>query len=270
MVRPIFTLLLLFSFFALAAQKADGLRLLRSYPAPVADAALDNLGNLYLVSESGQVKKYGPDGDSISVFNGVRRNGKLHTLDVSNPMRPLLFYKDFGQVVLLDRFLAVQGTLELRRQQIQQPLAAAMSFDNKVWVFDGMSNKLKKLDEQGNLLQETPDLRQVFAGGVQPQQIFDQGGWVYLFDPAEGLFVFDYFGTFKRKIPVAGWRNLVVTDTHVLGLADGKLQTYNLSTLMQATAELPEALRQCNSIKMGNQRLIALCPDGVKLFNQAP
>lgn len=252
------------------AQNSGGLRLLRSYPAPVSDAALDHLGNLYLVSESGQVKKYGPEGDSISVYNSVRRNGKLHTLDVSNPLRPLLFYHDYGQVVLLDRLLSVQATLDLRRQGITQPLAAATSFDNKVWVFDGVTNQLKKLDEAGNMLLATPDLRQVFAGGVQPQHIIDHNGWVYLADSAQGLFAFDYFGSFKRKIPVAGWRHLQITDNAVLGIAAGGLQAYNLSTLMQTAQPLPQALQSCTPIRWSGQKWLAICAGGVSLFGPMP
>ncbi|RPD48174.1 hypothetical protein [Paracnuella aquatica] len=270
MVRVFFTIGLLLALQAAAAQSGSGLRLLRSYPAPVADATLDNLGNLYLVSENGQVKKYGPGGDSISVYNSVQRNGKLQTLDVSNPLRPLLFYRDYGQVVLLDRLLAVQATLDLRRQGITQPLAAAMSFDNKVWVFDGVTNQLKKLDDAGKVLLETPDLRQVFAGGVQPQQIIDHNGWVYLADSAQGLFAFDYFGSFKRKIPVAGWRHLQVTDSVVLGISEGGFHTYNLATLMQATQPLPPILQDCAPIRWSEKGWLAICGGVVKLFSATP
>lgn len=251
---------------ALAQSPAAGLRLERSIAGPVADAALDNLGNLYLLSAGGQLKKFVANGDSMAVFNQVRRNGPLHTLDVSNPLRPLLFYRDFGQVVLLDRFLAPQLTLDLRRIGILQPTAVGQSFDNKIWVFDAVANKLKKVDEQGNLLLETPDLRAVFPEGLHPQRIFDQNGWVYLSDPAEGLFVFDYYGTFKRKIPVPGWRNLLITDQTVLGFADGAVHTYSLSTLMQGQQAIPTHVQGCSDMRMGNKQLLALCPEGVRLY----
>jgi hypothetical protein len=178
-----------------------------------------------------------------------------------------LFYKDFAQVVLLDRFLSVQLTLDLRRLGILQPSAVGQSFDNKIWLFDGLTNKLKKIDEQGTLLQETPDLRVVFAGGVQPTQIFDQSGWVYLYDPAQGLFAFDYYGTFKRKIPITGWRNLVVTDKAVIGFSDDNWQTYSMANLMQVQQPLPALLKGCKEVKMGNRKIVALCTEGARLFS---
>lgn len=259
-------LILLFSSFA-QAQKDSSFRLVGRYPVSAADAQIDNLGNLYLVSEEGQVKKLSPQGDSLAVFNGVRRFGKLTSIDVSNPLKVLLFYKDFAQVVVLDRFLAQQFTIDLRRQGIQQPVAAALSFDNKVWVFDAWSNQLKKLDDGGNLLLETPDLRAIFPGGLRPVEILDQNNWVYLHDTTNGLFVFDYYGNFKRKVPVAGWQSLIVTDQFVYGITAGFLNSYNLGNLMQANTPLPTAIQPCSWVQLTKERLVAFCPNGLSLFS---
>ncbi|MBD0332705.1 MAG: hypothetical protein ICV66_08615, partial [Chitinophagaceae bacterium] len=57
---------------------------------------VDNLGNLYVVTPTDQLKKFNSNGDSISVYNDVKRFGKLHSLDVSNPLKIILFYKDFS------------------------------------------------------------------------------------------------------------------------------------------------------------------------------
>jgi hypothetical protein len=251
----------------LFAQNA-AFRLLRSFPAQATYMRTDNLQNLYLVSSEGSIKKLGRDGDSIASYNSVRRYGSLFSIDVSNPLKVLLFYKDFAQVVVLDRFLAQQTALDLRRCGVQQPLAAALSFDAKIWVFDALSNKLKKMDENGKLLFETSDLRAVFPGGLQPQQIWDEDNWVYLYDSLQGLFVFDYYGNFKRKVPVAGWRNLVVSKQFIYGIKEGKLWRYNLSNLMQDEIALPASVASCSNIHFSPGRLVALCADEVRVLSQ--
>lgn len=63
---------------------------------------------------------------------------------------------------MLDRFLNVVNTIDLRKQNIFQAKAIGQSYDNKIWVYDEMENKLKKIDEDGKLLQETPDFRLIF------------------------------------------------------------------------------------------------------------
>lgn len=154
---------LLFGPYSNAQITDTGFALVRTYTGKVAGAALDKLDNLYIISSTGQVKKFGPKGDSVGVFNGIRNYGKLAAIDVSNPLKPLLFYKDFSGVVILDRFLANRLSLNLRQFNILQPSAIGLSYDNNIWVFDAFDNKLKKIDEAGNLLLQTDDFRQLFG-----------------------------------------------------------------------------------------------------------
>ena len=65
--------------------------LVGSYEGDIADAAIDNLDNLYIVSSTGQIKKYNAAGDSIGVYNQVKNFGRLFSIDVSNPLKLLLF-----------------------------------------------------------------------------------------------------------------------------------------------------------------------------------
>jgi len=39
-------------------------------------------------------------------------------LDVTNPLRVLLYYKDFSTIVILDRLLSNRSTIDLRKQDI--------------------------------------------------------------------------------------------------------------------------------------------------------
>lgn len=227
------------------AQQELSLRLLQQLPVgPAADVQSDVMGNFYLVAKDGRVKKLSPSGDSLAVFNQAR-NGSLFSMDLSNPLRPLLFYKNTGQVVVLDRNLAPQVALNLRTMGMQ-PLVAATSFDNNIWMFDARSGTIKKLDEKGTVLLETPDLRMALGVALQPVRIFDKDKWLYLYDPGQGLYQFDYFGNFKRKIPVTGLTDMLVANNHVYGIKDGALQRYSLATLVQDQQSLPDTLKGSN------------------------
>src|SRR5574339_119549 len=124
----------------------------------------DNLDNIYLLSSTDQLKKLDAKGDSVGVFNNIRRYGKVSRIDVSNPMRVLLFFKDFATVITLDRLMNMLSTIDLRKQNIFQVQTLCLSYDNKIWLFDEFENKLKKIDEDGKLLFETADFRQLFDG----------------------------------------------------------------------------------------------------------
>ena len=77
---------------------------------------VDNLDNIYLLSSTNQVKKLAANGDSVAIFNDVKKFGQASLIDVSNPLKVLVYYKDFATIVVLDRFLNVRNTIDLRKQ----------------------------------------------------------------------------------------------------------------------------------------------------------
>lgn len=266
MKKIIFILTLIIASKVSFAQTDTTFKLIKTFPGQIADAAIDNLDYVYLLTETDQLKKYNAAGDSVAVYNNVRRFGKVYSIDVSNPLKVLLYYKDFASIVVLDRLLAVRTTIDLRRKNMLQVTAMGQSYDNNIWVFDAFDNKLKKIDEEGNVLLETPDFRQALGQAITPQQIIDQNKQVYLYDPASGLYVFDRYGTFQRRIPVQGWSNISITDKFILGISNNALQAYNISSLIQSQQNLPGNFAPYYHYSISNNKVIALSKDGMHIY----
>jgi len=220
----------------------------KNYTGSVADFTVDNLGNMYLLYQNGQLKKLQPNGDSAAVFNNVRKYGKVYSVDVTNPLKVLLYYKDFETIVTLDRFLNVRSTLDLRQQNFQQVKAVGQSYDNNIWIFDEMESKLKRIADDGRLIDQSNDFRSVFDSMPSPETIIDQDKSVYLYDPLKGVYIFDYYGGFKSRIPFTGWTDFKVIN-HALVGRDGKflyrydegslqLQQYPLPAFMNAAVKI--------------------------------
>ncbi|WP_121353974.1 NHL repeat-containing protein [Flavisolibacter nicotianae] len=268
-MKSFFTFLFLVAATVSFAQKDSSFLLVRTYSGDIAAVAIDNLDNLYVVSSTGQLKKFNSRGDSVGVFNGLRAYGKLQTVDVTNPLRLLLFYKDFSTVVILDRLLASRASIDLRRHNVLQPAAVGLSYDNNIWVFDQYDNKLKKLDESGNLLLETPDFRQLFASSVTPQKIISDNGLVYLADSAQGLFVFDHYGTYKRTIPLKNGGDLDVWSGKVVRLSDGAVRVYNPDLFTEQARRLPPSFTPyLHSFTTGN-KLVTYSQDSLRIYRFA-
>jgi hypothetical protein len=238
----------------------------RTYKGDITAAALDNLDNLYIVSSTGQVKKIGPKGDSIGVFNGIRAAGRLFSIDVTNPLKPLLFYKDFSTVVVLDRFLAARVSIDLRRYNILQPSAIGLSYDNNIWVFDQYDNKLKKIDEAGTSLLETSDFRTVFNQSFAPSKIINDNNLLYLADSAKGIFVFDNYGTFQKKIPVTAWANIDIRNGMIVRLGQKEILVYNPTNFIDRSRKLPSAFTPyLHSFTTGN-KLVSFSQDSLAIY----
>ncbi|MBN8786019.1 MAG: hypothetical protein J0I84_02890 [Terrimonas sp.] len=236
-------------------------------PAPDAAAfTVDNLGNLYMLTSKGLLKKYNNRGDSLNVFNDVRRYGSVYAMDVTNPMKVLLYYRDFSTVVMLDRFLNRINIVDLRKAGIFQAKAVALSYDNNLWVFDEQSAKLKKIGDDSKLLSETVDLRQVLNAIPSPDKIIDRDGFVYLYDKDKGLYIFDYYGALKNELAITGLTGLQVINKTVLGRKDNKFVKYTLGTFDMQEVELPEMIKHAEDIRIMQLGIYVRNSGGIALF----
>jgi hypothetical protein len=252
---------------AVNAQTDTAFRAVRSIQRDIVAFTVDNLDNIYLLSSTNQILKLNERGDSVAIFNDVKKYGKATLVDVSNPLKVLVYYRDFATIVVLDRFLTIRNTIDLRRQNILQVRAIGQSYDNKIWVYDELENKLKKIDEEGKMLQETPDFRQLFGEAPVPQKIFDQDQFVYLYDSTKGVFVFDYYGALKNKIQISGWKNFKVSNKYIFGSTNNRLYRYNISTFRTEEWRMPDEIANSLSFNFTSSRLYALKNNRVEIYS---
>ncbi len=227
---------------------------------------VDNLENIYLVNNADQLKKINANGDSAGVFNNVRRYGKLFSIDATNPLKLLLYYKNFSTIVVLDRFLNVRNAINLGKKNIFKVNAIATSYDNNIWLYDEGDSKLKKIDDNGDLLLETSDFRNLFDTVPSPVKITDQDGFLYLYDPARGFYIFDYYGGFKNRIPFLNWNNAEVIGKSLYGFSDSSFFQYQTGSLKLQEFLLPPAFNQSMQARAVNNKLYLLQPSGVEEY----
>src|SRR5882757_5489675 len=114
------TFLCLFSIHCASAQQASDFVLSKTIQADIVDFTVDNLGNIYVLSKDNRLKKLSPQGDSLAVFNDVRRYGQIASVDATNPLKILVFYREFTTIIELDRFLNIVNIIDLRKLNILQ------------------------------------------------------------------------------------------------------------------------------------------------------
>lgn len=249
------------------AQDDSLFRFLKKVDFPISSFTVDNLGELYIINTDNQLKKYNEKGDSTGVFNQVTKYGKLSYVEAENPWKAILFYKDFLTIVLLDKYLDVVTSINLRQQNIFQVSAVATSYDNNIWLFDEQENKLKKIDDQGNTVFESVDFRLLFDAVPTPQKIIDADGFVYLYDPEKGLYIFDYYGSFKNRLTFLHWTDIAVIDKQVYGFDKHHLYRYSPPVPDVKEYNLLPELQNNNSIKLNNHRLYVLKNQQLQIFS---
>lgn len=249
------------------AQDDSLFKLIKKINFPVYSFSVDNIGGLYVITSDNQLKKYNDQGDSVGVFNQVTKYGKLAYVDAENPWKTILYYKDFSTIVLLDKYMNVITAINLRKLNIFRVQAVTTSYDNNIWIFDEQDNTLKKIDDNGNILSQTVDFRLLFDAAPDPEKIIDRDGFVYLYDPQKGIYIFDYYGSFKSKLTFLHWTDIEVLGKSIYGFDEKNLYKYSPPIPDFKTYPLPPELANNSSIQISNYKIYVLKNNQLVVYN---
>jgi len=234
----------------------------------IVDFTVDNLGNIYVLNSDNQLKKLSVHGDSLAVFNDVRRYGKITSIDATNPLKILVYYREFTTVVELDRFLNLINTIDLRKQNILQAKAIGLAYENNIWVFDELDAMLKRVRDDGTLVDQTTDFRQLFDSVPDPTVIRDRGDLVYLYDPAKGVYIFDHYGTLKQHLDLRGWQDFNVIGKNLLGRDDHRFFRYEPGTLNMLEQPIPPDYQGAIRIDITPTVIYVLKKSGLEVYSR--
>ncbi len=239
----------------------------RSIAAHFVDFYADNLGNIYCITPTNQIKKINANGDSLGVFNDVKQYGKIFSIDVTNPLKILVYYKDFATVLILDRNLNVITVVDLRQSGILQVRAVAQSYDGNIWLYDELDAMIKKLDYNGNVLLQSPDFRLLFSDTFSPSKIIDNNSQLFLYDAKFGWKIFDYYGTFKKNIAFTDWKDVQVSDNFLSG-RDSTNFYYAQTNSWNCTKAFPDiSLGDAIKTQWRTNELFVLTKEGIFIYS---
>ncbi|MFZ1704997.1 MAG: hypothetical protein WAT79_11675 [Saprospiraceae bacterium] len=162
---------------------------------------VDNVQRLYVVTKDNSIIRYGDDYKEIFRYAN-RRSGDITDINASNPIKILVYCRDFGNVILLDNTLALIEEFSLSSYGFTDISAVGVSNDNGYWIFDPLRFRLIKLDISGQILFESVNVQDYGIFSPNITRIVESGNRVILLDSNNGFYVFDNFGQYLRHIPV--------------------------------------------------------------------
>jgi len=249
------------------AQTQTHFHFIKNIPGKYTDLNVDALENIYVLTPDFQLMKMNNEGKILSTFNDVKKYGTPSFIDVSNPLKNLIFYKSYGIIVTLDKLLTFRNSINLRNKQLFNVPAIATSYDNNIWLFDGANLKIKKLDDVGNTIIEGQELT-LFGDNIPEHvEMLANEKQLLLYDEHKGFYCFDWNGTFKDNvIPFLNWKNVGFSENSIYGFSGNKLLTYEWKSLNLKEFELPEGLSDNNKMKVVNRKLYVLTDDGIRIY----
>jgi hypothetical protein len=201
----------------------------------------DNLQNIYLY-RGNSIRKYNSQGQLLYTYSD-KSYGRITSIDVNDPMKMLVFFRDFPEVVLLDNTLSQNGN-PFSPADAGFPLAtlACTSHDNGVWLYDAQNFQLVRLDVNLTVTQKTGNLPQVLGIELNPDNLMEYNNLVYLNDSAQGILVFDSYGTYYKTIPITGLKSFQVRGDDLFYVAKNRIHAFHLKTILEDQMLPPDTL----------------------------
>ena len=187
---------------------------------PLDSFLIDGLGQLYRWTAAGALTKIAAAGEVLSgVAPELRyrntRLGRLAQLDLTNPLRPVLFYREAQTVVWLDRNLAELRQLALVELDVGQVDAVAYARNDALWLYSADQQTLQLLDRQRIVQQRSPVLSQLFGKPVRSREIVATAQQVTLATEDGRMLFFGPFGGYRTQVLQPG-HYLIAEGEHIL------------------------------------------------------
>ncbi|NND06892.1 MAG: hypothetical protein HKN87_10975 [Saprospiraceae bacterium] len=192
-------------------------------------ATLDKFGYLYYGNTQQEIYKIDKDGNEQGYYSN-NRLGNVSIIDVTNPLKILVYFQDFFTGIFLDRQLNETSRFNMIDLGYGQIEVVGSSLDGALWIFDDHAQRLNKVDQQGGVLQRGQDLRLLFNERLRPIKIVEANGMLHLLVPNRGLLLFDLFGQYQTQVLLPDLRDFQILDNLMVYTTDDQLFKYSFQT----------------------------------------
>lgn len=191
---------------------------------------VDKLDQYYIVDENNALRILNPN-QTRGTFYQNNRLGALHSIDVSNPQKILLFYKENQQIVFVDNVLTETERINLADWGYNDVAAVAHSNDNQIWIFDSGLMKLLKVSTQGELLFEGDPLYLYYLDQAKAIKMYEAQNQVFVLTESNGFLMFDNFGQFMKPLAIEQTDDFQTDGSLITYLRRGGAFSYSLQSL---------------------------------------
>jgi len=194
-----------------------------------AQIKIDDFGYIYVITKT-EILKYNLNGLFIKSFS-AKRYGSIDFVDVTNPLKILVYYKDFQHILFLDNQLtASSNMISLENLGLEQTSLVCNSVNNSFWLFDKQNNSLLRFDEKSNQLVKLDNLKRLLNLDFKPNFIKEKNNYLYLNCPNEGILVFDMYGSFLKTIPIKDLSEFDIRNENIVYFKADTLNEYKTKT----------------------------------------
>ena len=192
------------------------------------DVKIDHHGYIYQVQNDNLIKR-DHNGKEIYRYSN-KLLGQISQIDISNPLRPLLFYKDQGIIAVLDNTLSQQKhTISLNEIGLYQAKCIANSnFDNGIWLYDIDINEIIKINSFSQISYRSGNLSVLLDKmSSSVVRLIEKNRKLYAITENE-IFILDQFGTLIKTIPISASNGFLIDDKVIICYDGQYIKTHEI------------------------------------------
>jgi hypothetical protein len=204
---------------------------------------IDGFGNMYVINND-EIIKYNANGILQKKFS-TKRYGKIDFVDAMNPLKILVYYKDFQQIMFLDDQLTeTSSMISIETLGYEQTSVVCSSNNNSFWLYNKQNNELLRFNSDLKTLVKTGNLKRILDIDIKPNFMQEHNNYLYLNFPTEGILVFDIYGTFYKTIPLKNLKEFNIVNGDVFYFENNTLKQYQAQTFNTIEKRFSDTLIQ--------------------------
>ncbi len=216
---------------------------------------IDYQGNIYLVNSS-ELQKLSSDYKLQHTYSNLML-GEISYLEVDRSTNLFLYFRDFNKIVFLDNTLSMKGSpIDIMDLGFSEANYACSSYNNSFWIYDPINQELIRFNQALEITDRTGNIENITNFIMFPQRIFERNNEVYLLDKSQGIFVFDRYGGYLRRLPFTNIQDIYINKLEFNILKNDSLYIFNPNTLNVDTVVLPQ--NNVKQIRIINSKIYQL------------
>jgi hypothetical protein len=154
-------------------------------------------------------------------------NGEIKSIDVTNALKILVFYKESNVIIFLNQQLApIAGSIDIYDIADAEAMVACASLESEFWIYSNETQSVMLFDKQLQMVQESQNLSSWIRKDTI-QQIKEQNQRLYL-TLFNRIIVLDIFGSYITTIHFKNAQYLKLNTDNISYLFDNKMVVYGL------------------------------------------
>ena len=229
--------------------------------------SVDLMGNVYWTQDQTLIKYQPETGEQYEYSDNFL--GPVHSFDVSNPLKILVYHRAFNRIVFLDKILSTIGSaVNLDEMGLTNTGSCCISHNGGFWLLNNTINQIQRYSSNLKLIQETPVINELDESQNTAPQLIEKNRQLYCHLSDCCTLVFDRFGNPIRRYPLKNVDNIQILNGNIYYFYEGSLNRLNGKTGESEAIPLPKGNSYWDDAKIGKQKLYLLKKQTLYIYNR--